>query len=173
MKQKAFTLIELLVVVAIIGILAAVGVVAYNGYTKAAKKAATKANHQSVVKFISTEMQKCEILGYIELKTKPWAPSKVSNVTCDSAGQTTRDMALTFNEHFKIIGFKNPFNSKENGTACDLSPNYSQCEYKGNVEGQVIISVTGSRAPIGNTFTVKTKISSNETLTADFNDPRY
>ena len=42
MKQKGLHLIELLVVVAIIGILAAVGVVAYNGYTKSAKISAAK-----------------------------------------------------------------------------------------------------------------------------------
>ena len=59
MNRKAFTLIELLVVVAIIGILAAVGVVAYNGYTSAAKKSAAQSNHKNVLKFISTEMQKC------------------------------------------------------------------------------------------------------------------
>ena len=61
MNHKAFTLIELLVVVAIIGILAAVGVVAYNGYTGAAKKAAVKSNHNSIVKYISNEVMKCEL----------------------------------------------------------------------------------------------------------------
>ena len=118
-------------------------------------------------------MQKCEIQGYVELNYNSGSPSKVYQVTCDSVGQTTRDMALSFNEHFKNIGFKNPFNSNENGTACNLSPNYGSCEYKGAVEGQVIISITGSNAPKGNTFRVTTKISSSETLTADFDDPRY
>ena len=40
MKNKGFTLIELLVVVAIIGIISAVGTVAYQGYTKGAKESA-------------------------------------------------------------------------------------------------------------------------------------
>ena len=49
MKQKGFTLIELLVVVAIIGILAAVGVVAYSGYTSSAKHNVCKDNHKKIV----------------------------------------------------------------------------------------------------------------------------
>ena len=55
MKNKAFTLIELLVVVAIIGILAAVGVTTFNGFQAKAKVSAVKANFKNVVKFINTE----------------------------------------------------------------------------------------------------------------------
>ena len=58
-NNKGFTLIELLVVVAIIGTLAAVGVVAYNGYTEAARKNSSKAIHANVVKYISSELAKC------------------------------------------------------------------------------------------------------------------
>jgi len=59
--KKAFTLIELLVVVAIIGILAAVGVVAYNGYTTAAKKNTVKQMHSETIRFVTAEIQKCDL----------------------------------------------------------------------------------------------------------------
>ena len=61
MKRNGFTLIELLVVVAIIGILAAVGVVAYNGYTGAAKIAVAKTNFKLVTRTITNEFRKCDL----------------------------------------------------------------------------------------------------------------
>tara|TARA_B100001971_G_C17957001_1_gene415486 strand:+ start:100 stop:630 length:531 start_codon:yes stop_codon:yes gene_type:complete len=61
MKQKGFTLIELLIVVAIIGILAAVGVAVIPGLLEKAKITATKANHNLIYKTMLYEINKCEI----------------------------------------------------------------------------------------------------------------
>ena len=60
-KNKGFTLIELLVVVAIIGILAAVGVTAFSGFQESAKKKSMQAIHASIVKVIAAELKKCTL----------------------------------------------------------------------------------------------------------------
>ena len=67
MHRKAFTLIELLVVVAIIGTLAAVGVVAYNGYTGSAKASTAKSNHKFVANQVSLIITNCELEGTVQL----------------------------------------------------------------------------------------------------------
>ena len=54
--QKGFSLVELLVVVAIIGVLAGVGIVGYQSYTESAKEKVAEANFNSVVRFIETEL---------------------------------------------------------------------------------------------------------------------
>ena len=134
MKRNAFTLIELLVVVAIIGTLAAVGVIAYNGYTSSAKKNAVKTMHAQTIKFIKAEILKCEIADTIVMN---------GNLNCserliaDKIGEATQ---ASFEGKFL-----NPFVSyKENVVAGQAPHQNGTCIIEYNSGGIMVSNIDAS-----------------------------
>ena len=129
--NKGFTLIELLVVVAIIGILAAVGVVAYNGYTKSAKLKAAHTNLKTVSKWLAAESAKVCSAQQGRAKNGMYLNNDDSNfryfVKCSSDGTDLAWAASHFFTNNKIflrffstrLRFKNPNFFKNLFCKCD------------------------------------------------------
>ena len=133
-NNKGFTLIELLVVVAIIGILAAVGVVAYSGYTKGAKKSAVKSNQAAIIKYIAAELKKCEI-GETDVMVKGSSKLVCSNRKSGTNVATAVNGALG-------TEFKNPYRTSESA----ITTSSISCNNTG--EGQTAVVQSGTTITI-------------------------
>ena len=108
--KKGFSLIELLVVIAIIGVLSAVGITAYSGYTADAKSKVTLAQHKQLASLINAESAKCAggsgdfvwteaVGGNAETCSDPWTVANIVAHANKAAGMamgnayTTGDFA--------------------------------------------------------------------------------
>ena len=107
--EKGFSLIELLVVIAIIGILSAVGITTYSGYTANAKKQATTAMYSQIVSLLNAETAKCAAGSgnYV------FTDAGTSTAVACTGTLNAEDVVEYFNDD---LGMKNPYKTDQGAT---------------------------------------------------------
>ena len=150
--SSGFTLIELLVVVAIIGILAAVGIPMYQEYQANARVQAAQANHDRMRSFMAAEITKCNGGGRITLLTAAGAPAPI--IDC---GLVAAPNALVwrnlFVNHFRGSNFMNPYITDQFaafwGNACPRAVNARGRTNIGAAGANAVLITTNIGTPAG------------------------
>ena len=104
MRSKAFTLIELLVVLAIIGILTAVGVMTFNGFTNKAMDGVIRSNHTAISELIKSEIAMCMLNGGGKAQIERL---EGNNNSTKRGCRGAFDQSLI--QHVFLLGLKDPF----------------------------------------------------------------
>tara|TARA_Y100001935_G_C17055996_1_gene384367 strand:- start:91 stop:669 length:579 start_codon:yes stop_codon:yes gene_type:complete len=125
--KKGFTLVELLIVVAILGVLAAVGVTTFSGFINKSKINASKANHKQVFNLVAAKSMQCtlgeESVKYLDINGEPQEAS--CPISIDAFVSIMNQNLYSLNINSPYWGTNPPFGSwcKINVTNC-FPPGY-------------------------------------------------
>ena len=151
-KNSGFSLVELLVVVAIIGVLAGVGIVGFQRYTETAKQKVALQNLDTVVDFFSTEL----IILNNNIQNQS-ALIKVGNAKWTKETHNL-DSFLTGSAQYHDLGFglanfKNPFEDRTLKQVYSLSDTNDANDANLTLKGNIVFRVHPDHSTDGSKIT--------------------